>query len=171
MPSPGRPDRGGRSMKPNVYRFDESWSAAAPPEAVWELVADPGTYAQWWPQFLEITQLNDVEGVGALVEVRVKSVLPYHMRFRLESTRYEQPHLAEVQASGDLNGVMRWTLAAAATGTRLSFHEEVYTEKRLLSFFAPIAKPLFAWNHRIMMKRGKQGLRDELARRRGAAGS
>ena len=157
-------------MTPNVYRFDESWSADAPPEAVWELVADPRTYPQWWPQFLEITRLNDVEGVGALVEVRVRSVLPYQMRFRLQSTRYERPHLAEVQASGDLNGVMRWTLATAATGTRLSFHEEVSTGKRLLNVFAPIAKPFFAWNHRIMMKRGKRGLRAELVRRRGAAG-
>ena len=152
-------------MKPNAYRFNEAWSVAAPPEAVWELVADPRTYPQWWPQFVEVTPLNDREGVGARVAVVVKSALPYHMRFRLESTRYEKPDLAEVRASGDLNGIMRWTLERSASGTHIRFHEEVYTGKRLLTILAPVARPFFAWNHRVMMQRGREGLRAELARR------
>lgn len=157
-------------MKRNVYRFEESWSADAPPEAVWELVADPRTYPQWWPQFLGVTPLNEIEGVGARVAVQVKSALPYHMRFQLESSRYERPALAEVRASGDLNGVMRWTLERSATGTRINFSEEVSTGRRLLDLLAPIARPFFAWNHRVMMRRGQEGLRTELARRAEARG-
>ena len=144
------------------YRFRECWTVAAAPDAVWRLVADPTTYPTWWSEFLEVERLNDVEGVGARATVHVKSALPYHMRFELEATRRDELRVAEVRASGDLVGMMRWTLAPAAGGTRLLFEEDVRTGKRLLTVLAPIAKPFFAWNHRIMMKHGKAGLRREL---------
>ena len=149
----------------NVYSFRETWTAAHPPDEVWKLVADPTTYPEWWRQFVHIERLNELDGVGAKVAVHVKSALPYRMRFALESTRYDRPDVAEVRASGDLNGVMRWTLTSMDGGTQIDFEEDVSTGKQLLNALAPIAKPFFAWNHRIMMKHGQAGLRAELARR------
>jgi hypothetical protein len=61
--------------------------------------------------------------------------------------------------------MMRWTLTPAAEGTWLRFEEEVRTGKRLLDLMAPVAKPLFAWNHGIMMRHGEAGLRRELEAR------
>jgi hypothetical protein len=43
------------------------------------------------------------------------------------------------------------------------FDESVRTGKLLLNVFAPLFKPLFAWNHRMMMASGEQGLRRYLA--------
>jgi hypothetical protein len=156
-------------MSLTEYHFLERWYAEAPPEAVWDFVADPRTYTRWWPEFREVTSLNDIEGVGARVAVHVKAVLPYHMRFELESVRYEQPHAAEVEVRGDLVGRMRWLLVPYAGGTYLVFEEEVRTGKRLLNVLAPLGKPFFAWNHRVMMKHGERGLREALPARPAAA--
>ncbi len=145
------------------YHFLERWHAEASPEAVWDLVADPRTYPRWWSEFLEVTPLNDIEGVGARVAVHVKAALPYHMRFQLESVHYDRPHAAEVRVTGDLVGYMRWIFAPYEHGTYLVFEQEVRTGKQLLNTLAPLGKPFFAWNHRIMMKHGQQGLRIALA--------
>jgi uncharacterized protein YndB with AHSA1/START domain len=149
----------------NSYRFREFWTVAAPPEAAWQLVADPTTYPRWWSEFVEVERRNDLDGVGARVAVHVKATLPYHMRFELEATQRDEPRVAEVRVRGDLNGMMRWTLTPAAEGTWLRFEEEVRTGKRLLDLMAPVAKPLFAWNHGIMMRHGEAGLRRELEAR------
>ena len=69
-------------MSLSEYHFLERWHAEAPPEVVWDLVADPRTYARWWSEFQEVTSLNDIEGVGARAAVHVKAALPYHMRDR-----------------------------------------------------------------------------------------
>ena len=94
-----------------------------------------------------------------------KSLVHVRVAASSESTRYDRPHIAEVRASGDLNGTMRWTLTPKDRGTQIDFAEDVTTGKRLLNALAPIAKPFFAWNHTIMMKHGQAGLRAELARR------
>ncbi len=146
------------------YHFMVGWHADAPPEAVWDLVADPRTYERWWPEFKQVTQLNDIEGVGARVAADARSLLPYHLRFELESIRYDRPHVAEVRSRGDLDGVMRWLFVPYAGGTYLVFDEQVRTGRRLMSVMAPVARPFFIWNHRLMMKHGEQGLRRELAR-------
>jgi hypothetical protein len=152
------------SMSLTEYHFLERWHADAPPDAVWELVADPRTYPRWWPEFLDVTPLNDVTGVGARVAVHVKAALPYHMRFELESVRYERPYAAEVLVRGDLVGQMRWLLTPYAGGTYLVFEEEVRTGKQLLNVLAPLGKPFFAWNHSGMMRHGEAGLRGALQR-------
>ncbi len=120
-------------------------------------------------EFLEVTPLNDIEGVGARAAVHVKAALPYHMRFELESVLYDRPHAAEVEVRGDLVGRMRWLLVPYAGGTYLVFEEEVRTGKELLNVLAPLGKPFFAWNHRMMMRHGQQGLREALSARASAA--
>jgi uncharacterized protein YndB with AHSA1/START domain len=145
------------------YHFDEIWTLDAPPEAVWDFVADPRTYPAWWREFRDVARLNELEGVGARVVVHVKAALPYHMRFELESTVYDRPHVAAVRVRGDLNGWMRWTLATApGGGTRARFEEQVRTGRALLAVFAPVARPLFAWNHSRMMVTGEAALRRAL---------
>lgn len=146
------------------YHFMVGWYVGAPPEAVWDLVADPRTYVDWWPEFKAVTRLNDVEGVGARAAADVKSFLPYHLRFELEAVRYDRPHVAEVRSTGDLAGLMRWLLVPYADGTYLAFEETVRTTARLMTAFAPVGRPFFSWNHARMMRNGERGLRRELAR-------
>lgn len=142
-----------------AYTFRDEWRVAAPIEAVWPIVRDVATYPRWWVEFVEARRTNDLDGVGAVVAIHAKSALPYHMHFEIEVVRQEPPRLSAVRVRGDLNGEMTWTLAPHAGGTRLVFEETVSTGKPLLNALAPLFKPLFAWNHRIMMRNGEAGLR------------
>jgi len=147
------------------YHFSEQWFVDAPIEDVWPIIRKVADYPRWWTEFLEATKRNDIDGPGGIVAVHVKAALPYHMYFEIESVREEPPRIAEVRVRGDLNGSMKWTLAPERGGTRLFFEETVITGKKLLNVLAPLFKPLFAWNHEIMMKHGEQGLRRLLAQR------
>lgn len=150
-----RPGTGGITS----YRFLDHWSVPAPIEQVWPIIRDVNGYPRWWKEFVETRRRNDIDGVGAVVWVHAKSALPYHMYFEVEAIREEPPRLAAVRVRGDLNGEMMWTLGPDGQGTRLTFEETVVTGKTLLNVLAPLFKPLFGWNHRIMMRNGKQGLR------------
>jgi len=149
----------------NAYRFVDRWHVDAPIEAVWPVIRDVSAYSRWWKEFVETRRQNDVEGVGAVVWVHAKSALPYHMYFEVEAVREEPPRLTAVRVRGDLNGEMMWSLEPDAQGTRLTFEETVVTGKALLTLLAPLFKPLFAWNHTIMMRNGEAGLRRILGER------
>lgn len=148
------------------YHFSEQWFVDAPIGDVWPIIRKVAEYPRWWSEFLEATKRNDIDGPGGIVAVRVKAALPYHMHFEIEAVREESPRIAEVRVRGDLNGSMKWTLTPEGGGTRLFFEETVITGKKLLNVLAPLFKPLFAWNHEIMMRHGEQGLRRLLAERR-----
>ena len=143
----------------NAYHFRDQWFVEAPVEAVWPIIRDVSTYSRWWRDFAETRRRNDIDGVGAVVWIHAKSALPYHMYFEVEAISEKPPHLAAVQVRGDLNGEMVWKLSSEAGGTRLVFEETVTTGKTLLTVLAPLLKPLFAWNHAIMMRNGERGLR------------
>jgi Polyketide cyclase / dehydrase and lipid transport len=141
------------------YYFCEEWRVAASIERAWTAIRDLEAYPRWWREFVEVKRLNEIPGVGAQVAVHAKAALPYHMYFTLETVVEERPRLAVVAVRGDLNGEMRWRLETEGSGTRLIFDESVRTGKLLLNVFAPLFKPLFAWNHRVMMASGERGLR------------
>jgi uncharacterized protein YndB with AHSA1/START domain len=156
-------------MALTAYTFDETWHIDAPVDEVWPVITDVLGYPAWWPQFVRVKRLDATSGPGARVRVRVKSALPYWMHFTLELAHEEPLRLSETRCSGDLNGFMRWTLTPEESGTRLHFREEVRTGKQLLNVLAPLLKPAFAWNHRIMMRQGERGLSRLLRERRMAA--
>ena len=141
------------------YYFCEEWRVKAPVDRAWTAIRDLEAYPRWWKEFVEVRRLNDLDGVGSQIAVHAKAVLPYHMYFTLETIVEERPRLAIVMVRGDLNGEMRWRLEPDGSGTHLVFDESVRTGKLVLNVFAPVFKPLFAWNHRVMMASGERGLR------------
>lgn len=145
------------------YYFCEEWRVAAPIERAWAAIRGLEDYPRWWREFVEVKRLNELDGVGSQISVHAKAALPYHMFFTLETLVEERPTLAVVRVSGDLNGEMRWRFRPDGSGTHLIFDESVRTGKFLLNVFAPLFKPLFAWNHRVMMASGERGLRRYLA--------
>jgi hypothetical protein len=147
----------------NAYHFVDVWQVPAPIERVWSHIRDVKGYPRWWKQFVEARPQNDLNGVGAIVWVDVKAVLPYHLYFEIEAVREEPPHLAAARLRGDLNGETMWKLESHGDGTRLIFEETVVTGKALLSILTPLLRPLFAWNHAIAARHGERGLRRILA--------
>jgi hypothetical protein len=88
-------------------------------------------------------------------------VLPYSLGFDLRVTRVERPYLLQGRAYGELEGVGTWRLYTGQ-GTAIVYDWRVQTTKRWMNAVGPLARPVFAWNHDLVMRQGGKGLAAEL---------
>jgi hypothetical protein len=148
------------------YSFVTHWRLDAPLEQVWRELDAADRYTLWWPAIIEYRDLTpDVHGVGARAERVVRGILPYQLRYTTTVTRYEPMQEIAYDAVGDLTGRGRFVLHWDATRTHVVFYWDVATGSFWMNAFAPLLKPLFAWNHNWVMAQGERGL---AARLRGA---
>ena len=84
---------------------------------------------------------------------------PAALRPELRQPRYpaRAAHLLEDHAEGELIGGGRWRLFEGQ-GTACVYEWNVHTARGWMNRLAPVARPLFAWNHDIVMRQGAQGL-------------
>ncbi len=81
----------------------------------------------------------------------------------MRTMRIERPLVLEGQARGELEGVGRWRFYEGET-TAVTYEWRVRTTRAWMNALAPIAGPIFRWNHDWVMRQGGRGL----ARRLGA---
>ena len=135
------------------YSFVTHWTVQAPLEKVWEAIYDSDRWPSWWKG------VERVERIGSVRRFTWKSRLPYRLTFDLKVTRVEPMSLIESTAEGELSGIGRWTFESAGGVTRVRYDWNVHTTKPWMNLLAPIARPLFRWNHDVIMNWGLEGLR------------
>jgi Polyketide cyclase / dehydrase and lipid transport len=141
------------------YVFRSEWRLPAPPEHVYAVLEDVGTYPAWWPEVKRMHRIDD-----ETAEVTCRSVLPYELVFVTTQERRDPVgRVLQARMVGDLDGFSRWTITAVPGGTSAVFDEEVVTTKSMLNRLAPVAWPAFRANHWLMMRHGRQGLATFLA--------
>lgn len=149
------------------YAFVTSWRFDAPPEAVWDVLVDSHAWPRFWPYVASVEERapGDASGIGSVRRYTWTSRLPYRLAFDLRVTKIEKPRLLEGEATGELEGLGRWTLTPDGTGTAVRYDWIVRTTKPWMNLLAPLARPAFSWNHDGVMAAGEKGFREELARR------
>ncbi len=155
------------------YSFLTAWRVAAPREEVFAVVHDSERWPEWWHGVERVVavEAGDADRVGELSRYTWKSKLPYRLEFDMRTTRVEAPHLVEGRADGELAGTGRWRLFSGQNGTTAVTYEwNVETTERWMNLLAPIARPVFAWNHDVVMRQGGEGLARRLGARLIAAG-
>lgn len=162
-------------MAANDYHFITTWRIAATPEEISSVLGDAAGLARWWPSVylqVRVVEDGDARGVGKVVELWTKGVLPYTLRWRFTVTESDPPNGFRLEASGDFVGRGIWTLrpevaaeASCGPSTLVTYDWLVLAEKGVLKNLSPIMKPIFSANHRWAMARGEDSLRLELARR------
>jgi len=125
----------------------------------------PERWPGWWQgvRAVELLESGDRDGVGAYRRMTWRSALPYELTFNMRTTRIEPQRLIEGVADGELSGRGIWTLTAEVTQTCVRYDWLVEATKVWMRVLAPLAKPLFAWNHGIVMEWGRQGLAKKLS--------
>ena len=103
--------------------------------------------------------------MGALYRHEWRSVIPYPSRFEPRITHVELPHLIEADADGGLAGTGTLALLRRRA-TAVTYEWNVRTTRPWMNAIAPVARPIFRWNHNTVMHQGGRGLADLL----GAAG-
>lgn len=142
------------------YHFVTEWRLQAPIEAVWSATEEAGRWPEWWPYVKEVVALRPGDGHGLHATQRLiwRTRLPYTLSFESVTTRVEPPHVLEAAVRGEVEGSGRWTLSAAEGVTTVRYVWCVDACKAWMRYLAPLARPVFKWNHDAVMRAGAQGL-------------
>lgn len=151
---------------PSAGQFElvTEWTLEAPLDAVWEAIATPDDWPSWWKAVKRVEPLapGDASGIGAARRFVWATALPYQLTFDMTVTAVEPKRLLEGRASGELDGVGRWTFRGEGTTTHVRYDWIVAVTKPWMTWLAPVLRPLFAWNHAVVMGWGYDGLRRRL---------
>ena len=142
------------------YGFLTTWVLAAERERVWDAIYDSERWPEWWRGVEEAERLaeGDGQGIGQVGRYLWRSRLPYPVRFEMTTTRVERPRLLEGDAAGELAGTGRWRLFEERGVTAVLYEWNVATTKTWMNLIAPVARPVFRWNHDWVMRNGAAGL-------------
>lgn len=140
------------------YVFVDEWDVEAPPEAVFEVLGDAGSYPEWWKPVYIDAEVEGPPGVGRVAHQHFRGPLPYTLKARVEIVRYEPPRLIESRAVGDLSGTAIWTITPRNGGSRVRFDWTTTADRPLLRYLSPVLRPLFRWNHNWAAMRAMEGL-------------
>lgn len=146
------------------YHLFTTWDVAAPLQTVWDVINDARHYPEWWKYVEEVKEIepDGPSGTGGLYLYRWKTALPYTLDFKMRHTRNEPPCLSEGVAEGELDGVGRWDLKQMDGFTRVTYDWRVRTTQPWMNLLAPLARPVFIWNHDKLMTEGGKALAAKL---------
>lgn len=147
------------------YEFVTVWVLDAPIEKVWDEIKSSETWSIWWKGVLNVEELKkgNEHGVGKIVRSTWKSKLLYKLIFDSEIVRVEDLKIIEAKAFGELEGRGLWQFEKLDENkTRVQYDWKVRTTKSWMNLLAPVAKPLFRWNHNVIMNWGGEGLAKRL---------
>jgi uncharacterized protein YndB with AHSA1/START domain len=149
------------------FNLVTNWTLDAPREAVWAELTKPEDWPAWWRAVarVELLEPGDKHGVGALRRMTWRTALPYSLTFDMRTVRVESMTVIEGRAEGELTGVGRWTVDGDRDKTHVRYDWRVEVTQPWMRFVAPIARPVFAWNHGVVMGWGGEGLACKLATR------
>ena len=124
------------------------------------MIEDAETWPQWWRGVVAVEQLDPggADRVGSRFRIAWRSRIPYSLEFDFRVDRVERPRLMEGSARGELEGNGRWRLLEEAGVTAVLYEWEVRTTKRWMNLLAPLARPVFEYNHDVVMGWGGEGL-------------
>ena len=142
------------------YHFVSMWQIQAPIERVWEEIYHAERWPIWWKYVVRVDELESgaADGVGARRRLLFRTRLPYTLGFDVRVTCVQPPSKLEAQATGELEGTGRWTLTSADGGTLVRYYWDIRTTRRWMNLLAPVARPVFSWNHDELMREGGEGL-------------
>jgi uncharacterized protein YndB with AHSA1/START domain len=143
------------------YHFVTHWHVNAAIDPVWQAISDSERWPTWWKGVERVDTLarGNADGIGDRRHYVWKSLLPYRLGFDVRTTRVDRPHLLEGRATGELEGTGRWEIREAeAGGTDITYSWDVRTTRAWMNVLAPLARPVFRWNHDYVMKSGQAGL-------------
>jgi Polyketide cyclase / dehydrase and lipid transport len=142
------------------YAFLTAWRVAAPREAVFEVLHESERWPEWWDGLERVTKIEDGdhEGCGSLGLYTWRRVMRYRLEFEMRITHVERPYRMDGEAEGELAGIGSWRLYEDGEATAVLFEWQVHTTRWWMNALAPIARPVFRWNHDRLMRAGGRGL-------------
>ena len=140
------------------YVFVDQWEVEAPPEPVFEALADARTYPRWWRPVYIDAEADGPPQVGRRSGQHFKGRLPYELKTESTVVALDPSRRIEVEVTGDLSGQGAWTLTPKDGSTHVRFDWQVNADRPLLRVLTPVLRPAFRWNHKWAIARAIEGL-------------
>ena len=142
------------------FNFVTIWRIEAPLHQVFDVIYHCWNWPQWWEGVEKVEEIasGNEEGIGSLRRFTWKGQLPYRLIFDIRIIRAVPLKIIEGHASGDLEGVGCWHFSDDCPITIVRYEWKVRTTRHWMNLLAPVAKPLFQWNHNQVMRQGGEGL-------------
>jgi hypothetical protein len=103
--------------------------------------------------------------VGGRHRIEWRSRIPYPLAFEFRTEEVDPPRRMAGRAFGELEGTGVWRLWHDGGITAVVYDWDVVTTKPWMNVAAPLARPVFAWNHNVVMRQGGEGLARRLGTR------
>ncbi len=147
------------------YNWVSVWDIDAPRPMVWAAISRAEDWPRWWPfvDSVELLRPGDADGAGAMCHLVWRTRLPYRIRLEVETVDVKPEHSLWVRAQGDAAGEGTWKLTDAGGGTRVEYEWRISLDRPWMRWLAPLAAPLYRWNHDAVMAAGGTGLARYLA--------
>ena len=141
------------------YRFETTWRLPAGRSEAWALLSDGEGWPTWWPSVRRVEVLTEGApgGVDRRLRYSFSTRLPYTLTFEARMVEVVKPSRLVAAAEGELTGT--WTCELAQDGEDVVVRHlwSVRTTRPWMNVVAPMAAPLFAWNHAALMREGGRG--------------
>ena len=146
------------------FHFSTVWEIDSPLEPVWNAIYHFEDWPTWWKGVEQTHILNpgDRNRIGFRTSQTWKGVLPYSLNFETEVEQIEPMSLIKLASSGDLAGTGLLRFESRGNRTLFQVDWDVSPTKLWMRALAPLLRPVFAWNHRVLMGWGAQGLAPKL---------
>ena len=142
------------------YRFITVWSIEAPIEAVCEAISLSLNWPQWWCNVESVEELapGDARGIGSVRRYTWRGRLPYRLTFDIRVSHIEPLAAIEGIASGDVEGLGRWSFTTDGAVTIVRYEWQIRTTPVWMNLLALFARPFIKWNHDAVMQQGGEAL-------------
>lgn len=142
------------------YRFITVWQIEAPLAEVCDAISHCVRWPEWWKavEKVEIFDPGGPDGIGSLRRFTWRGPLPYRLTFDVRVTRAIPLKELEGLASGEVEGVGRWYFVNDGVNTVVHYEWHVRIKRWWMRAIAPVAWPLFKWNHDYIMRQGGEAL-------------
>ena len=87
-----------------------------------------------------------------------RSRIPYDLEFEFTVHDMDEPCSMSGEADGELTGSGQWRLFEQDGVTAVTYEWNVHTTKPWMNVLAPVARPIFEYNHNVVMRWGGEGL-------------
>lgn len=150
------------------FGLDSHWHLNADIGELRAIVADPLSLARWWSAVFMRAEVMEPGGdgfEGMTVRFHTKGLLPHTFQFAARIVRAGEDELA-IEIQGDFVGGAAIRTRSAPGGVHVHIAWRVLVRQPYIRPFLRIFHPIFAANHRWAMRRGHEGLEQEIIRRR-----
>jgi uncharacterized protein YndB with AHSA1/START domain len=147
-----------------VIDFAGTFDLPLAPEVVWDLVADPANFEQWWPWLSELSADEGGLATGAVWRGVVAPPVPWRLRLEVHFLACERPWRVDARVGGDCSGPASLQLHPAGAKTRAALRWSLEMHPRALRVANRLARPLLLAGHDALVRAALGGFTAALGR-------